>query len=225
MNIKDQAVIFDLDNTLLDRKKSLQTFSEKLHKRYIQPEYSEQQVFNRLSKADGDGYRSKQDLYNDLIKSLPWKTPLSFLEFRSFWDSEFPNSSELMEGAVHLLDYLKGEGYKLALITNGNQKIQYSKISSAKIGDFFDIIHISEEIGLKKPDKAIFELTLKVLKIDPCNAYYVGDHPRNDVYGAINAGLHAIWLEGYVVWDETLAVGQFKTIRKLDEIIEILKEA
>ncbi|QYR19328.1 HAD family hydrolase [Paenibacillus sp. sptzw28] len=213
-----QAVIFDLDNTLLDRKKSLHILSKKLHKKYIHPDYTEERVYANLLTADGDGYQSKKDIYNYLSENLPWISVPSFDQFQEFWNEEFPASSVLMDGALGLITYLKRGGYKLAIITNGKKMVQDRKIDSVMIREYFDIIHISQEVGLKKPEKAIFELTLKRLSVDAVKAIYVGDHPSNDVYGAINAGLNAIWLEGFSPWDETLEVSGFQTIKKLEEI-------
>lgn len=77
-----QAVIFDLDNTLLDRKKSINKLSKKLFNKYIQPGYPEQQVYVDLITADGDGYRSRTDRYEYLAKVLPWSTVPTYLWHR-----------------------------------------------------------------------------------------------------------------------------------------------
>jgi len=216
--MKYQAVIFDLDNTLLDREKSIFNLSKKLHKKYVQPQYSQQQVFLNLITADGDGYQNRKDRYEHLLKVLPWSTTPSFGEYEEFWDSEFPKSSELMSGAIELLEFLQKLDYKLAIITNGKTSVQYCKIESTKIKKYFDVIHISDEVECKKPDKEIFYLTLKKLEINANQAIYVGDHPTNDIYGSINAGLQAIWIEGYCLWDETLQISGFHTIKKLEEV-------
>src|SRR5690606_10329348 len=98
--------------------------------------YSVQQVFLNLISADGDGYRSRKDRYNHLIKSLPWSFTPSYQEYEQFWDSEFPKSSELMDGAIEVLDFLQSMDYKLAIITNGKKSVQAYKINTTKMNQF-----------------------------------------------------------------------------------------
>ncbi|WP_195575280.1 HAD hydrolase-like protein [Paenibacillus sp. 1001270B_150601_E10] len=51
---------------------------------------------------------------------------------------------------------------------------------------------------------------------------FVGDHPINDVQGASEAGLQAIWYKGNKSWDDSLKKPKM-TIEQLDELIHILK--
>ena len=53
---------------------------------------------------------------------------------------------------------------------------------------------------MKKPDRRIFEAVLEALDTHAADAVYVGDHPVNDVQGATEAGLTAIWLSGWQDW-------------------------
>jgi putative hydrolase of the HAD superfamily len=219
----NKAVIFDLDNTLLDRKKSLKTFSKKLLHDYVENDFSEEQMYTDILEADGDGYRNKEDIHQILLAKLPWKLSLTFAQFRDIWDTEFPRSSELMAGALEVLEFLTQKGYKVALITNGKSNVQNAKIDSAQIRKYFEVIHISNELGFKKPGKEIFQLTTEKLGVKPEDAFYIGDHPINDVFGAANAGLNAIWLSGFFDWDSTLKVERFITISLLIELIEIFE--
>lgn len=52
----------------------------------------------------------------------------------------------------------------------------------------------AHNVGLAKPDPAIFHIACENLGIAPAEAAYVGDDPRLDVEGAQKAGLHGIWL-------------------------------
>ncbi|WP_199621269.1 HAD family hydrolase [Paenibacillus alkalitolerans] len=220
--MKNQAVIFDLDNTLLDRKSSLQTFANKLFDKYIDKGFSKEQLFQELLEADGDGYRGKEEVYAELLYKLPWENTPSYEEFIDFWNIEFPNSSELMGGALEVLGQFKSHGYKLGIITNGKSKVQNRKIDSVHIRDYFDSILISEEVGCKKPNKEIFDLSIKELKVDPTKSFFIGDHPLNDVFGAANAGINAIWLEGCSDWDDSIQIKKYQVVKKLEDILCII---
>lgn len=50
--------------------------------------------------------------------------------------------------------------------------------------EWFEVILVSEEVGVKKPDPSIFEMAMDRLKLRPDKCVYVGDRPRDDIEGA-----------------------------------------
>jgi putative hydrolase of the HAD superfamily len=86
------------------------------------------------------------------------------------------------------------DSYKLALVTNGASCLQREKLTAAGLGDFFDVVAISGEFGVGKPEPSIFEYTLALLGSDREHAVMVGDSLARDVDGAIAAGLRAVWV-------------------------------
>jgi 2-haloalkanoic acid dehalogenase type II len=85
--------------------------------------------------------------------------------------------------------------YRLALVSNGLGRDQRAKIERAGLAPRFEAIVISEEVGLLKPDPAIFERALEALGVDAAAALYVGDNRAHDVAGAAAAGMRAVWLD------------------------------
>ena len=57
-----------------------------------------------------------------------------------------------------------------------------------------DEIIVSGDVGVEKPDREIFEIACERLGIAPAEAVYVGDNRKNDVDGALGAGMRAVWL-------------------------------
>jgi putative hydrolase of the HAD superfamily len=82
---------------------------------------------------------------------------------------------------------------KLAIITNGNTHRQKAKIMNTCLHECFDVILISEEAGVSKPDKLIFQLALNKLQVHPEDALFVGDNLEKDIGGSQRAGLKGIW--------------------------------
>ena len=83
----------------------------------------------------------------------------------------------------------------MGIVSNGGSEMQRSKISALGIQSFFQAIIISSEVGLRKPDPAIFDMALEQLACAADQAWFVGDHPDNDVRGAAAGGLRAFWLK------------------------------
>jgi putative hydrolase of the HAD superfamily len=91
------------------------------------------------------------------------------------------------------LDALRDE-HALALVTNGASCLQREKLDASGLADRFDAVVVSGDIGKGKPDPAMFAAALRALGAEPGEAVMVGDSLRNDVDGALAAGLRAVWV-------------------------------
>jgi HAD superfamily hydrolase (TIGR01549 family) len=99
----------------------------------------------------------------------------------------------LLPGANELLDFLKGRGFILVVISNNDGKTA-EKCEEVRIRQYFDIIADSTNVGFVKPDSRIFQLVLDELGLSKDQAIHIGDLYGSDVMGGLNAGLDIIWL-------------------------------
>lgn len=218
------AIIFDLDNTLINRRLAYDKFAAMLVDQFVDPacSLSKLEMVAWLQQADRNGYRNKRELYAEVLGTLPMKDAhTTGQDLLQFWFAEFFKCTVLMEGALELLQQLKSGGWKLGLITNGSVRTQNMKIDRANLRPFFDAIIVSDAVGLKKPDERIFALALSELGAEASNSWYIGDHPVNDIQGARAAGLRSIWLEGFMAWDAESAEPNDK-ISHLGEVARIV---
>jgi len=101
---------------------------------------------------------------------------------------------QLFDDVPDTLAILKGQ-VQLAVITNGAQDTQREKLLATAIEQHFDAIAISGELGVAKPNPAIFQHVLDELRLQPHAAIHVGDNLGADVLGAQAAHFRAgIWL-------------------------------
>ena len=89
---------------------------------------------------------------------------------------------------------LSGTGARLGLVTNGPSDLQRQKIEASGLGHFFAAIAVSGEIGIGKPDPAIFSAALQDLGVEPKDGLMVGDTLARDIAGGRAAGLKTVWL-------------------------------
>lgn len=94
---------------------------------------------------------------------------------------------------VSTLTELKQRGYKLGVIANQNYGTE-QRLNNWNLLQFFDIIAASAELGMAKPDPAIFERALSQADCCPQNAVMVGDRMDNDMAPANRFGMHTIRL-------------------------------
>lgn len=100
----------------------------------------------------------------------------------------------LVPGARELLEALRLQ-VPLGLVTNGISAVQRSRLARSGIGDYFDAIVISDELGIQKPDPGIFRAALdRIGGTATDRVIMVGDGLHSDIRGAINAGIDSCWL-------------------------------
>ncbi len=98
----------------------------------------------------------------------------------------------MIPGAIELLLRLRSRGYRLGILSNGFKEVQYRKIKTAGIESLIDCVVLSDDIGVNKPDRRIFDHALAVTSGTPERTVMIGDNPATDIDGAISAGWHAI---------------------------------
>jgi putative hydrolase of the HAD superfamily len=100
---------------------------------------------------------------------------------------------EVFADAVPTLSELK-QSHAMALVTNGAACLQREKLAASGLSGYCDVVVISSEVGIAKPDAAIFGHALAQLGSDPRSAIMVGDSLARDVDGAVAAGLRGVWV-------------------------------
>ena len=100
----------------------------------------------------------------------------------------------LVAGALELLNALRNH-CRLGIVSNNSTAEQIEKLRALNIASYFDTIVISEDVGVTKPDSRIFAIACERLGADAQDVVFVGDNWTNDIVGAINAGISAVWLD------------------------------
>ena len=100
----------------------------------------------------------------------------------------------LYPDALATLELLHGRA-RLGLVTNGPADLQREKIARTGLDRWFEEIAISAEIGIGKPDPAIFHRVIDALSVPPGQTVMVGDAPERDVVGARACGMRAVWVD------------------------------
>ena len=100
--------------------------------------------------------------------------------------------------AVETLTGIRDRSLRIGLICNigrSSGKILRDLLSDFRILDFFSATIFSDEIGIRKPDRRIFEAAASRLSVDISTIVHIGDHPEADAWGAKQAGMKAVLLE------------------------------
>lgn len=131
------------------------------------------------------------------------------------------------EDALPTIKRLRGEGYRLGLISNAADDADVQTlVDKANLRPYFEIILSSAAAGVRKPHPRIFEMALGALKTSRSRTAMVGDTLEADILGAHKAGIVGIWITRRVETlneqDETESIKPDAVIRFLSELPAVL---
>lgn len=233
-----KAIIFDLDNTLLNYSQSelqcmrqtVQAYRlfgdgqdedewEKFWSSYVQINYA-----HWMSFVNKEGrHRSIEDVllhsFRDTLKETLQQDERHSLLAQTYWDY-FCNTCIYEEGAREVL-HTVSTNYQLAIISNGVGAAQRKRLAAGEIAHLFDSIIVSDEVGVRKPNKEIFEFALQELKLNSGEVLFIGDSLHDDYEGAQNSGVDFC----YYNRNRQALPQQFKpryTINSLTDLLQVI---
>lgn len=204
-----QAVLFDLDDTLFDHQYSTHCALRGLQQLF--PQLADiplsnlvavnqslldtlhgQVLCGTLTFDTARQVRFAQLLQYFAIPATDADSATCAAHYRTIYQAE----RRAIPGVLALLQALRPE-VQLGIITNNLAQEQYEKLHVCGLESLFDCVIISAEVGLAKPDPAIFQLALERLHCAPQHAVMVGDSWTADIVPAATLELHTIWLNRY----------------------------
>ncbi len=189
-------VLFDADETLFqfDSFAGLRQMFSSYGVTFTADDFTAYQAINKpLWVEYQNGTIALAELQERRFQSWGEKLQRSPRELNSEFLSAMAEICDPMEGAKSLLDALRGVA-KLGVITNGFIKIQERRFARSGLRSYFDVLVISEQVGIAKPHREIFEYALSAMGNPPREqVLMVGDNPHSDILGGINAGLDTCW--------------------------------
>jgi putative hydrolase of the HAD superfamily len=215
-----KAVIFDLDCTLHDRETSLILFLKSQYQRLFKGKvsFTYEQYYEDFIKLEEFGRKWKDVVYEEILTKY-MISHISSKDLLMDYVDHFRNHSVLFKDTVSMLLKLQTAGYEIGMITNGKTDFQKGTIHSLKIEPYFKDIIISDEIGIKKPDRRIFDASLKNLNVSKGDAIFIGDHPVDDIKAAKDVGLKTIWKKNNY-WGEADPDDSFVDMKTLPSIVD-----
>ena len=200
-----RAVLFDLDDTLFDNRRSVREGILALHRdderlgrlRFVDfaaehtrllEEVHHEVVHGRLPIEEGYTQRFRRLFARFGLGATDREAAAAARRYRA----GYREAHRALPGAVALLEGLRGRAV-VGIVTNHVASEQNDKLRNAGLAPFIDFLVTSEEVGEPKPGAAIFLEALARAGCGPGEAVMVGDSFRADVLGARVAGIRAVW--------------------------------
>ncbi|ERP96995.1 haloacid dehalogenase [Acinetobacter sp. COS3] len=221
MNQK-KAVIFDLDQTILDRTTSLIKFlSWQINFFQLVPTMKKELFIQRFLELDDNGKVWKDRVYEQLTHEFSIDHVSRDILLESYIN-DFNKFSCCFEHIEKTMTQLKQQGYLIGLISNGRTPFQEHNFYALGLTEFFSSIIVSEAIGFRKPDPRIFLLSSAQLDTPPQNCIFVGDNEIADIQGAKDVGMKTIFFHPIPEVKSFIADANLHDYARLVEILENL---
>jgi putative hydrolase of the HAD superfamily len=198
-----RAVLFDLDDTLFDHRRSARAALSELHTihgRGIDLDAFERQHTKFLDVMHLEvlaGRIGLDDARRERFRRV-------FLAFgivlddgdvdavASAYRAGYMSARRALDGAADLLIAVRPHA-RIGIVTNNLLQEQQDKLAYCGLAALVDELIASEDVGVSKPDRGIFDIALRRMGVAASAAVMVGDSWENDVAGAVNAGIRAVW--------------------------------
>ncbi len=202
---KYKHLFFDLDRTLWDYKSNVREVLKDIYDKYNLRGYSIDfeiflNVFDRYNELLWTKFRKgqiKKEFLRDrrfylTLKKLGVKDNDLSIKCSSDYIELSPNKTNLFPDVIETLEYLKSK-YRLHIITNGFNEVQFRKLKNSGIKHFFEKVVTSDNAGSQKPNMKIFEYALTSVNARKNESLMIGDDWEIDIMGAKGYGFDQVY--------------------------------
>lgn len=234
-----QVVFFDAAGTLFEVRGSVGEIYARFARRYgveAQPDEIQQRFIHSFSNQselaplafpvntpEAELKALEYGWWRDLVMAV--FAERDFPRFDQFFDEvfEFFRSDEawvVFDDVEPALAALSERGLRLGVISNFDSRL-FDLLRALKLDACFDSVHISARVGAAKPDPMIFRAALDHHSVESHQAMHVGDSWREDVEGAVAAGINAVLLDRENGFAEN---ARLTRITRLDQLTELFDQ-
>ena len=221
-----KAIIFDLDNTLLDFIKMKQ-FSVKAAITAmneagleVNEEKAYQDIFDLYIEKGWENQQVFDDYLNQTVGKVSNKILaagiVSYRRAREATLLVYPNVNKTLIELIKM-------GIKLAVVSDAPSREAWMRLYYLNLHHVFEPVLTYDDTGVRKPSAKPFKMALDVLNVEPEEAIMIGDWPERDVVGAKQIGMKTIFAR-YGDTFGTIDSGADWDVNDIYEVVGIIKE-
>ncbi len=221
-----KAIIFDLDNTLLDfikmKQFAVQAAITAMNEAGldVNEEKAYKDIFNLYVEKGWENQQVFDDYLNQTVGQVSNKILaagiVSYRRAREATLLVYPNVNKTLIELIKM-------GIKLAVVSDAPSREAWMRLYYLNLHHVFDPVLTFDDTGVRKPSPKPFEMALKNLKVQPEEALMIGDWPERDVVGAKQIGMKTIFAR-YGDTFATVESGADWDINDVYEVVDIIKE-
>lgn len=225
-----EYLLWDIDDTLIDFKSSEKVAIKMCFKHFgVVLSDEDVEIYSQINHnywellAQGKVEKSIMLVrrFEDFIEQLSLGE-IDCEAMNKLYQVKLGDYAVMNEDAFEICTQLKKIAKQFA-VTNGTVVAQNKKLSNTGLGELFDAVFISDEVGYEKPDVRFFEFAFdKISDFKREEALLIGDSLLSDMLGANNAGIDCCWFNPKGNINENADIKINYEIKKLKELLEIV---
>lgn len=218
-------VLFDADETLFSFNSYLGLTA--MLKRYgIHFTHEDYDAFQAVNKLLWVAYQNNEITAEDIqmrrFAKLSKQTGVHQIQLNQELMAEMAKVSKPLDGVMEMLEALYPE-VKMGIITNGFTELQQQRLQNTQTEKFFDIVVVSEQIGVAKPDRKVFDYAFSLMDdLDKTKILMVGDTLASDILGGYNSGIDTCWFNHTNMANDTKIQPTYE-IKNMHELVGIVR--
>jgi HAD superfamily hydrolase (TIGR02253 family) len=222
-----RAVLFDLDNTLIDFLKMKKMSVEAAITAMIDAGLpmkkgpATKMLWGLYDEYGIEYGKIFQEFLKKAMGSVDWKIlaagVIAYRNVKSGFLEPYPH-------VTRTLLTLKDQGYRLAVVSDAPRMKAWLRLTAMRLADFFEVVVTSDDAqGKLKPHPEPYRVALRKLGLRPEEVIFVGDNPNRDILGAGKLGIRTV-LAKYGEWTkpEGKSMKPDHEIRDVQELLDIL---
>ncbi|MBH31821.1 MAG: hypothetical protein CMG71_07550 [Candidatus Marinimicrobia bacterium] len=216
-----KALIFDLDNTLLDfmnmKQQAITAAVDGMMEAGLNIDGRE--AYDEIMSLYESGGWENQEIFNDFLRNKTGDVDYKLLAagivaYRRARDAALT----LYPGVQKALITLSKMGLKLAIVSDAPRREAWLRICYLNLHHFFDLVLTFDDVGERKPSPKGFEMALSELGFTSEQVLMVGDWPERDMVGAHQIGIRTIFAK----YGDTFGTVESGADWEVDDIFEIV---
>ena len=215
------AVVFDLDNTLVDfmlmKRNAVDAGIRAMIDAGLQASFGEiDQMVSRIYKEEGIEY---QRVFNRVLEELTSTVDHKVLAAGIVGYRKAREATLVPYPHVHMtLFTLARMGLKLGVVSDAPKLEAWLRLCSLNLHHIFDAVVTFEDTGERKPSPTPFQRVLSLMQVQAAEAIMVGDWEERDILGARNIGMRT----AFARYGDTFNTGQSSADHDLTDISDLI---
>lgn len=219
-----EAILFDLDNTLIDfmlmKKRSCEAAIDSMIEAGLT--MNRKKAMNILFELYGEKGIEYNRIFQDFLKKTIGRVDyrilaegiVAYRKAQIAYVKPYP-------GTVKVLIELKKRGVKLGIVSDAPSVNAWIRLVEMGIVDFFDVVITLHDTGKKKPSKTPFLRAVRKIGVDPSKILFVGDWPDRDIKGAKALGMKTAFAR-YGSQKEIKKSGADYELKKIQDLLKVI---
>jgi putative hydrolase of the HAD superfamily len=191
-----KAVIFDLDNTLVNfmlvKRAAVTSAADAMIDAGLDASREDvvQRIYNMYDKEGIEDQRVFDKMLEKEYGTIDYRIlAAGILGYRRAKEGHMVLYPRVRKTIIHLMK----SGIKLAVVSDAPRMSVWMRLVSLGLDPFFDTVVSTDDTGKKKPDPAPFRMALNKMGVDPAEAIMIGDWAEKDMVGAKALGMKTVF--------------------------------